>query len=837
MRQFVFKDIRVQLLGDSVLRIEKAKDGRFCDAQTLFIPEREKISGEEPAATQTGNIISFGDYILTFTTDSKLDGVLLTHCGVDIYRYKKKANSGELPRPIDTPEAFAIFDSPRILVPEHGYTVLSGDCRYIIEEDAEDFYILLCGGDHEKLRRLYVELTGGPELVRLSTLGSWNSKYYPYTEQQAIQLIEDYRKHNVPLDVMVIDTDWRSCENGWGYDINTELFPDMARFFGKAHKRGVEIMFNDHPEPLNNAHVFDSAEIEYRESNLTRLHEMGLDMWWYDRNWTTHLNTPTNGINWETLGMYLFTEITKHHYQRLGGDEKIYRRPVIMGNVNNILNGTYEGIYDSASHRFSIQWTGDTMSDLSALSQEIANIIKTGENCIGYSHPDCGGHQGNPDKELFVRWMQLGVFCPILRPHCSNNVERYREPWAYDGETLDIVRDYIKLRYRLLPVIYAEAYKNHKLGAPIFASLGYNYPSDREAADCRSEYMLGRNILLAYSTDEYPDALSADCYTAPVNVDFFDGRECAGDIIASAEWERVNMYLCHTSPEKNVPLYDFSARIKTKIKLDNSGELILRCDDGATLWLDGEKLLEDNGLHSAKNFSLGVFEAGEEHTIDIKYYQAGGEAACQLLIKPLKESSFNDVYFPSGRWIDAFDGSIYSKESGRTTECPLREMPMFLRLGSIIPVAEDALNTREQSWQRLTYHYFPDREASDCGFVYEDDRETTAYKYGCRRISEYSAAYDSSLGAYTVKLSAAVGDFDGDGIESRDVTLAVHKHSLAGDISRITLNGENVAFTLKKADSSAMPLTFDGRSPDSDVITVSFTSQTDSEYVICIYSD
>lgn len=75
-----------------------------------------------------------------------------------------------------------------------------------------------------------MELTGRNELVRLSTLGGWNSKYYAYTEEEAKQLILDYEAHNVPLDVMVIDTDWRSCEHGWGYDINTKLFPDMKRF-------------------------------------------------------------------------------------------------------------------------------------------------------------------------------------------------------------------------------------------------------------------------------------------------------------------------------------------------------------------------------------------------------------------------------------------------------------------------------------------------------------------------------------------------------------------------------------------------------------------------------
>ena len=76
---------------------------------------------------------------------------------------------------------------------------------------------------------------------------------------------------------------------------------------------------------------------------------------------------------------------------------------------------------------------------------------------------------GNPDKEQFIRWMQFGTLSPVFRPHCTNIVERYRDPWAYDTETLDIVREYNNLRYRLLPVIYKSAYASYESGAPIFS--------------------------------------------------------------------------------------------------------------------------------------------------------------------------------------------------------------------------------------------------------------------------------------------------------------------------------------------------------------------------------
>ena len=119
-----------------------------------------------------------------------------------------------------------------------------------------------------------------------------------------------------------------------------------------------------------------------------------------------------------------------------------------MGNIVNIFNGTYSGITDSASHRYSIQWTGDIDSLPNFLAQEIDSLIKCGDNAIPYMNSDCGGHLGNPDKELFIRWMQYGALSPVFRPHCTNSVERTREPWVYDEETLNIVREYNNLRYR-----------------------------------------------------------------------------------------------------------------------------------------------------------------------------------------------------------------------------------------------------------------------------------------------------------------------------------------------------------------------------------------------------
>ncbi len=837
MEQIIFDNVRVQFLSEDILRIERSKNGRFCDENTFLIPNKTNYENNEVAYTQENGVVCFGDYELYIPQNAKsLAGVRLEKNGKKVYTYKKLSNSGELPPLNKTPEVFAISDTPRIIVPEGGYSK-SAKGKYKIIENVQDIYLLLCQKDAKKLRKLYVELTGKCELVRLSTLGGWNSKYYAYTEEEAKQLILDYEKHDVPLDVMVIDTNWRSCEHGWGYDINTSLFPDMKRFLDFAHANGVEVMFNDHPEPVDGKHVFQPEEIAYREKNLLSLMEKGLDIWWYDRNWGTKLVSPTNNIRWETFGLYLFEDITRHFWQRQAGSKDIYRRPVIMGNAVDVSTGSYLGIKDSASHRYSVQWSGDIGCDSGVLAQEVENIIRCGNNAIPYLHSDCGGHLGNPDKEQFIRWMQYGTLSPVFRPHCTNNVERTREPWVFDKETEDIVRKYNNLRYRLLPVIYKSAYESYECGLPILKSLGFNYPTDRRALKCNTEYLLGDNILISPVAGERPWAVDKKCYTAPVKAIYYNGRELKGAAIAAAEYKTLDLMLNHNSPEKDVPVYDFSARFSTVLKFADPVELYIRCDDGATVFIDGEKVLEDKTLHAAWVWDLKRLEADRKYKIEIEYFQAGGEACCGLFAKKIAtKSDLHQSYLPAGKWLDPFDGKIYT--GGKTVDKAygLRQMPLFIRLGALLPLAYEAHNTKQQKWDKFVYDFYPCKEACDSGYLYEDDTETTAYKLGQFRKSAYEAYYCEDCNAFIIKFNAAEGQFNGEKcFDKREIVVKYHLLKGADSVKKVTINGEEVDYKKTKKDGLAFPLNTSDCAPDGGVISVPIKTDVNKEYEIKFY--
>ena len=831
--ELIYNDIRIAFLGADILRIERKYQGEFCDGETFFIPDRRQFSADGPAYALKENVLRFGDFALHLPRGGTLGGLRLEKNGETVYTYRPLKNSGELPPPGNTPEVFAISDCPRILIPEGGYSA-ERKGEYVIQENAEDFYLLFAGKDPKKLRRLYVELTGRCELVRLSTLGGWNSKYYPYCEEEAKQLILDYERHGVPLDNMVIDTDWRFSEQGWGYGINEKLFPDMKRFLDFAHSHNVEVMFNDHPEPVDGAAVFDGKEIEYREKNLQSLMALGVDTWWYDRNWHTHLISPVKDIQWETFGLYLFHDVTKNFYRKISGNREIYRRPVIMGNAVDIANGEYCGIGDSASHRYSIQWTGDIASMSCTLAQEVENLVRCSENCVPYVHSDCGGHTGNPDKEQFIRWMQYGTLSPVFRPHCTNTVQRFREPWLYDEETLNVVREYELMRYRLLPYLYTGAYRAYLTGEAMFRSLALDFPDDGNAVR-KDEYLFGNDLLVAPICGVVPQKLTAENYAAPVHVTYFDGIGRKGAPVATAVWEKVYLNLHHESPADGVPVYNFSAKIGTRIKVDKPMRLYVKSDDGITVYVDGKCVLKDENKHSAVLFPLNVLEPNVEHDLELEYFQADGEAFLGLYVAEVKDETEREVYLPEGRWMDVFDGSVYSGKRTVSKRYDLSSMPLFVRLGALIPLAEHAQNTKEQSWRKLVYDFYPDKTGSDSGYVYEDDGETTAYQTGAFAKSGYSARYLPEENAFTVNLYAAEGGFQGErAVEKRDVLLKYHLLQGVDRVARVCVNGQEVPFE-KSVKQRVFPFHTGSGACDGDVLSVRFTMATTEDHEVKFY--
>lgn len=846
MNEFIYGNLRVQILSDKIVRVEEKQNSSFLDNSTFFIPDRESVLEEIDVKESVRNgfhVLSFSKYEIDIPIrNPKLTSVILKKKKKAVYRCKVVRNSGELPKPDKTPIVFPIMDNPRIQIPKVGYHVESEDegCNYIIEEDAKDLYLILSEKNPYLLRKAYVSLTGKAPLQRLSCLGSWNSKYYAYTQEEALQVIQDYKLHNVPLDNLVIDTDWRKRSEGIGYDINMELFPDMKKFFSDAHEENISIMFNDHPEPRKDAeNVLASKEIQFREEKLTSLLRLGLDYWWYDRNWSVSLKSPDRMIHPETWGQYLFTDIQRNYYDSLASDKKKARRVGIMSNVDNIANGYYVSVCNSATHRYPFQWTGDVGSEKTDLIENICNVLKTGENCIPFVHPDCGGHTGNPDKETFIRWMQIGCMQPLFRPHCTNTVERTREPWNYDEETLSIVREAIKRRYRLLPMFYRDSYLSYLEGRPLCRAMDYEYPFDTKAKRYFSQYMLG-DLLVAYPKYEEAhsnglEELSAKFYSGKLKATIYNGTNLEGEPILEKEYDDISFVLLDEPLEKGLPIHDFSIRYEGKIELEKTEDLFVSADDGVRIYIDGKKVFDWWSYHFASIRKAATIEKGI-HDLRIEYFQAGGGAELKLYHYPKNRLENGSVYLPKGdKWLNPYDGKIYKGGVMIHSYPMLSEMSLFVKLGSLFLLAEDENNTNTQYWKKMTVDYYPSYTKHTTGFLYEDDRETLAYQYGEYRKMDYEAFYERENNCFKIVFHKTDGFYDGP-FYSESKTFHFKFHQLVyKNVNSVTVNGKEVYFYQTKRNMKSQILNNTDSSLDSDAINFSFEHNMKEDTTIIIH--
>ena len=840
MNEFIFNNLRFELLDEEIIHIEKGSSAGFLNENTFFIPSKTELNRSEFFVQDNGDYFTLfmnEYYLVFFKRDGLKDLKVYDKYGSILYTYKRKVNSGELPSAIDTPAIFSIHDNPRMVLPSEGYSSKSFDKKESlkVEEKVDDVYLLLAKGGAAKLRELYVKVTGRSELVRFKTLGFWNSRYYKYNEESAKKMIDDHKAHDIALDNMVIDTDWRKANDiGIGYDIDTTLFPDMKRFFKYAHTKDVEIMFNDHPEPVKDAeHVFSESEVRFREEKLTYLLSLGLDYWWYDRNWITCLKSPSENINPETMGQYLFTDITKHYFESVAKNKEIYKRPIVMSNVDNVLNGTYLGIKNSASHRYPFQWTGDIQSSLDSLSREVKNLIKGCSSEITYINADIGGHVGNPSKEEYIRWMQFGAFSPIFRVHATNCVIRFREPWNYDEETLDISRKYINMRYRLIPLLYSKAHDNYETGEPLFKELGYNY-KDKGSKNNFSEYLLANDILISPFSFPESKICKKDVYVGKVKASFFNNTKFEGKPVETKEYDELNLHFVDEAPIKELTPYNYTVRFEFKVKFKEDTKLIVASDDGATVYVNDKLVHVDSSSHALSPAEIGVAKKNEVVSIRVDYYQYEGGAQIYLASVPLKKALKN-AYLPKDEWIDAFSGREYKGETKvRKDEENLLEMPLFIRKGSIIPLVKEKNRVLDLDYSKFTLDVYPSLTSEDHQVIYEDDNKTTAYKYGKYRKTYLDYYFDHNENAGVVHISKAIGDYENK-IKSRHITLRFNILEGFEGVTGVTINGESIETKFTKKNPKLMPFSYGKANNALDNYTVEFDIDLDKEYFVKFY--
>lgn len=536
-------DVRIQLLSDTLVRIENRKDsGDFENRESYIVTNRLDWQGTDARVLRTdgGTKIVAPGYTVMIPDGGKAEQVTVTDKNGKLL-YSWAGTTGMniyLPSPSDELGSWYFTDSPRIIPSCAGYSDegLTNLQNWDFGSRATDIFVFLPGGSYGRFLEDFVRLTGRSEMVELRTLGFWDSRYYAYSEETALRQIRDYRDRGYAIDMLVIDTDWRENKGtrGIGYDVNTELFPDMKRFLRECHEAGVGVCFNDHPEPVaGTKNGLDGAEVRYRNEKLKGLLSIGLDVWWYDRNWETSLLSADPGISVYAFGMYAFHRITEDYYRRLAGEQEYARRAVIMGNVDGVMHGEWKYASDLSAHRYPVQWTGDICGESADLAQEICTAVFGGaEVGIPYVSSDLGGHLGTPTEAQYIRWIQYGMLTPFCRVHCWARDGSGRMPWLFGDRAEAVFRAYQGIRYRLLPLFYLLVRENYDRGLPLMRRLDIRYPQYPEASR-NDEYLLGDGILVAPPAQSEPENDGGQCrrevfFPDGTWIDVFSGKRYTG---------------------------------------------------------------------------------------------------------------------------------------------------------------------------------------------------------------------------------------------------------------------------------------------------------------------
>ncbi|GAA6122034.1 glycoside hydrolase family 31 protein [Bifidobacterium psychraerophilum] len=567
---------RIGVLTESLVRLEWSEDGAFEDHCSQTVINRDVMAGKsiDMHVYEQDDLLVIETPALHLSYDRRpfsKEGLQIRVKGMDGYSgtwhygFDQHANLKGTARTLDgadgaielgegliSRDGWSVIDDSKtnILTAEAscvqdgidgntGHAPSMGEIVRIMPrpEGRSDLYFFGYGHRFSQAIKDFYKLTGPTPLLPRFALGNWWSRYYRYSADEYLGLMDRFEKEGLPFTTSVIDMDWHLTDipeeygSGWtGYTWDPELFPDPQGFLAKLHEKGMHVTLNVHPR--DGVRAFERA---YRkmalsmgvdpdggeaiEFDLTNpkfvdayfdmhhdLEEEGVDFWWID--WQQGGLTKQVGLD----PLWMLNHL---HYLDSARDG---RWPL-----------TFSRYAGPGSHRYPVGFSGDTVVSWRSLRFQ-PYFTATASN-IGYgwwSH-DIGGHmEGVRDEELEARWYQLGTFSPINRLHSSASPFNGKEPWNFHEPVRSAMVKMLRTRQTLLPYLYTMNWRNAAEGEELIEPMYWQYPEQGEAYAVPNEYFFGSELIAAPITE----AVSRDVMRAKAKVwlpqgqwfDFFTGR-------------------------------------------------------------------------------------------------------------------------------------------------------------------------------------------------------------------------------------------------------------------------------------------------------------------------
>ena len=551
---------RITVLTDRLIRLEFDESGLFEDRPSQFAvnrdfnaPDYTVLETEDNLELHTRflslyyNKQAFTSGGLSIAVRSPCRGIYSTWH----YQDDLTENLGGTVRTLDQangPVPLEVGVQSRL----QGYSVIDDSYSLIFTEDGWidsrrektiDLYFFGYGYAYRECLQDYFRLSGNTPLLPRFAFGNWWSRFFAYSDVSYLALMKRFQEENIPLSVAVLDMNWHITDvtpgegKGWtGFSWNTDLFPKPDAFIKNLHELGLKVTLNLHPaegiQPHEKAYAeaaavlkrdpethfpiaFDFCNPEFIETYfdtlIQPLEKDGVDFWWIDWQQGETSRIPGADPLW----------LLNHFHFQHSGNEK--RRPMIFSR--------YAG---PGSHRYPVGFSGDTVISWASLNFQPYLTATAANIGFGWWSHDIGGHcGGRKDEELMTRWVQFGVFSPVMRLHSTSNLFNGKEPWKYSEPAFSIIKRFLRLRHQLIPYLYTANWRCYKDNTLLIEPMYYQNPDRDEAYEVPNQYTFGSQLLVCPITSPADPGVGLGSVTAwlpeRLYFDFFTGMRYHGN--------------------------------------------------------------------------------------------------------------------------------------------------------------------------------------------------------------------------------------------------------------------------------------------------------------------
>ncbi|MBN2615836.1 MAG: DUF5110 domain-containing protein [Bacteroidales bacterium] len=492
--------------GDTLLR---EKNGFF---------ERTKNNGLRFAMQSGEHFYGLGERAVKNLIGERYELVNHAHYAYEIGAYDLNFS---IPIVLSSKKYLLFFDNH-----EKGYADVGKTTKNILEFGAQGGvmrYVFIAGNSFPDIAHDYGKLTGTQPLPPRWALGNLQSRMAYRTQWEADSIVQAMQKEKFPMDAIILDFYWFG-DSIKGYlgklDWYKPHWPHPQQMIAKFREKGVKTILITEPyiiDSLKNFQIanklklfatdsagntFINTHFYFGPAGLFDIFKPATQNWFWGKyddqikigvaGWWGDLGEPetvspdqyfVSGRANQVRNIYGF------YWEKMLFDK--YRKHYPNTRLFDLNRAGYAG-----SQRFSVYpWTGDVSRSWGGLQAQLPLMQNMSVCGIPFIHADAGGFaMGVKDNELYTRWLQFACFTPILRPHGSDIPS---EPIFFNDTTRRIVRDFMDLRYKLLPYIYTTAWEAHAKGMPIVRPLFYAFPDDSTAYHTVDEYMFGDDFLVA----------------------------------------------------------------------------------------------------------------------------------------------------------------------------------------------------------------------------------------------------------------------------------------------------------------------------------------------------